>query len=489
MLSTPPPPWTETSHAAFRAGRARLRLTSCALSRSFARPYCPPRPSVMFHLPTRRISAWLPLSLVAFALLGSLMLVGVFQRFAEREDRAAFAALAQANAAFLEHSTLPKSEKMAAQLAQLLGVSVWFQQDSRRRGQVPADIPLDLPADAQPRSLGPLLAIGIALPGGETSSAIFFARPARPGSAVLLRPDTWITLAAFWLLAALFGILLARHVTRPLSQLARAVPLLATEQPLPPLPTARPDEIGQLARSFQAAHATVASERSRRTEAERLALLGRMATSLAHEVRNPLAAIRLHAQLLEGASDSERRLSQQLIESETARMEGLVSQWLHYARPTPPVLTPVDLDSVQRRTCQLLLPQAKHAGIRLIEATTPDGLPALVLGDADRLHQALSNLVLNALQATPTGGEVRLSLQADATHLCLEVLDTGPGFSPQALLSGGDPFFSEREGGMGLGLSVALDIARAHGGSLLWTHRADTQGAAVALRLPLATPT
>jgi signal transduction histidine kinase len=440
----------------------------------------------MFFFPSRRISAWLPLSLVAFALLGSLVLVWVFQRFAEREDRAAFAALAQANAAFLEHSTLPKSEKMAAQLAQLLGVSVWFQQADRRLGQAPPGLPLSLPADAQTRAVRPLLAIGIPLPDRDTSTAIFFARPARPASAVFLRPDTWITLALFWLLAALFGMIVARHVTRPLGQLARAVPLLATEQPLPPLPTNRPDEIGQLARSFQAAHDTVASERSRRTEAERLALLGRMATSLAHEVRNPLAAIRLHAQLLEGASDSERRLSQQLIESETARMEGLVSQWLHFARPTPPLLAAVDLASLQRRTCQLLLPQASHAGVRLIEAAAPDGPPPTVLGDPDRLHQALSNLVLNALQATPTGGEVRLSLRADADHLCLVVLDTGSGFSSTALVSGGDPFFSEREGGMGLGLSVARDIARAHGGSLIWSNRPDPPGAAVTLRFPLA---
>ncbi len=442
----------------------------------------------MSLLPTRRISAWLPLSLVAFALLGSLLLVWVFQRFAQREDRAALAALAQANAAFLEHSTLPKSEKMAAQLAQLLGVSVWFQQTAQRHGQAPSGLPATLSADGQVSAHGPLLVIGMPLSDGGAASALFFARPSRPSSAVLLRRDTWLTLAAFWLLAAVFGVLLARHVTRPLGQLARALPLLATDQALPPLPTERPDEIGQLALSFEAAHATVASERRRRTEAERLALLGRMATSLAHEVRNPLAAIRLHAQLLEGASDSERRVSQQLIESETARIEGLVSQWLHYARPSPPRLLPVNLHALQQRTCQLLQPQARHAGVHLVQASVVDDPSPMVLGDADRLHQALSNLVLNAIQATPAGGEVGLVLEADTAQLSLQVLDTGPGFSPDALLSGGDPFFTEREGGMGLGLTVARDIVSAHGGSLSWSNRSATGGAAVTLRLPLAPP-
>ena len=295
----------------------------------------------------RRISTWLPLSLLAVALLGSLMLVWVFLRFAEREDRTAFAALAQANAAFLEHSTLPHSEKMAAQLAKLLGVSVWFQQTSRLIGAAPPEVPADLPADPRPHRSGALQIIGIPLSGRDVPSSIFFARPARPGSAVFLRPDIWITLAAFWLLASFFGILIARHVTRPLSQLARAVPLLATDQALPDLPTGRKDEMGQLALSFQATHTALATERQRRTEAERLAILGRMAASLAHEVRNPLAAIRLHAQLLDGASEPERRLSHSLIESEATRIDSLVSQWLHFARPAPPALARGSPDQVR----------------------------------------------------------------------------------------------------------------------------------------------
>jgi signal transduction histidine kinase len=440
----------------------------------------------MSHSPTHRIATWLPLGIVAFALLGSLMLVAVFKRFAEREDRIAFTALAQANAAFLNQSTLPRSEQMADQLTQLLGLSVWFQQASQSIGNTPPNLPPTLTAEAQPHQINTLLVIGIPLPSSDPPISIFFARPARPGSAVFLRLDTWLTLAAFWLLAALFGILIARHVTRPLSQLAQAVPLLGQDQPLPPLPLNRTDEFGQLALSFQSTHTTLASERQRRTEAERLAILGRMATSLAHEVRNPLAAIRLHAQLLEGASEPERRQSQQLIESETARIEDLVSQWLHFARPSPPVLIPVNLATLQARTCQLLLPQATHAGVRLTPAPTPSA--PTVLGDPDRLHQALSNLILNAIQATPAGGKIELSLHPTDTHLTLQIEDTGPGFSPNALLHGSDPFFTEREGGMGLGLAVAREIAHAHRGDLCFQNQNPPPGALVTLTLPLSPP-
>jgi signal transduction histidine kinase len=424
-----------------------------------------------------RIATWLPLSLVAFALLGSAMLVWVFLRFAEREDRTSFTSLAQANAAFLKQSTLPKSEKMAAQLTTLLGVTVWFQQGTLQMGSAPAELPPNLTGLDHPQKIKGLLVIGIALPGDGQPISVYFARPARPSYAVFLRVDTWVILGAFWLLAALFGILIARHVTRPLTQLTQTVPLLAQDNPLPALPTHRSDEIGQLALSFQNAHTALASERQRRTEA---------ATSLAHEVRNPLAAIRLHAQLLEGATDSERRQSQQLIQSETARIEDLVSQWLHFARPSPPALVPVDLAAVQARTCQLLQPQATHAQVRLIPAS--DSSPPTVLGDPNRLHQALSNLVLNALQATPAMGVVRLDLQQTDTHLCLQVHDTGPGFSEEALLHGGDPFFSEREGGMGLGLAVALEITLAHHGSLTWENNDTPPGAVVTIRLPLPPP-
>ena len=462
----------------FLAGHHRRRQTSSLGSVPLPAPD-------MSRLPARRIAVWLPLCLLALVLLGSLVLVTLFQRFANREDRAAFLALAQANAAFLRHSTLPRSEKMASQLSQLLSVSVWFQSGSDHAGQPPQGLPLPFPADAETHTLQGLRVIGIPLDTAEgTPAAIFFARPSQPVATVFRRTDTWLALGTFWALTAVFGMLIARWVTRPLGQLAQAVPLLAAEQPLPALPTERSDEIGELARSFHSTHQTLATERDRRAQAERLALLGQMAAGLAHEVRNPLAAIRLHAQLLEGATDVERQQSQNLIESEATRIESLVSQWLHLARPSPPVLTPVDLTRLMEHTCRLLQPQAVHAAVSLKIAAAQDARAAIVMGDRDRLHQAFANVILNALQATPAGGAVRLLLHREQSRFALTVEDTGPGFSTSALEKGGQAFFSEREGGMGLGLAVALDICRAHGGDLEWSNREDGPGARVTLQLP-----
>jgi len=116
-------------------------------------------------------------------------------------------------------------------------------------------------------------------------------------------------LGVFWLLSAALGIWLARRVTRPLRLLAGALPHLGTENELPVVPSDRRDEIGQLARALITTHQTLNDERERRRAAERLALLGRMTASLAHEVRNTVAAIQMHAQLLEGASPEESAMS------------------------------------------------------------------------------------------------------------------------------------------------------------------------------------
>jgi signal transduction histidine kinase len=419
--------------------------------------------------------------MVGFTLIGSLLLVAFFQRAAAREERVAFLSLAQANAGFLDGSTLPQSEKMAAQLGEILGLRVWFANAQLdRQGPHP-----DAPADGQVHQIGDQWVSGQPLPA-HGGAVVYFGRPAFRGSAGLWRWDTWLALAGFWVLAALFGRLLAQRVTRPLGQLAAAIPHFQGDDPLPVLPTERTDEIGQLARSLHRTHLALATEKQRRQEAERLALLGRMATSLAHEVRNPLAAIRLHTQLLAGANETESAASRQLIESETTRIEALVSQWLHLARPQPPVRRRVDLARVLERVVALLRPQAEHAGVRLVVAQKL-GEAAWILGDPQRLSQALANVVLNAIQAMPHGGAVTLCLElgqlGGAPHR-LTVADEGPGFSARALEEAGQAFFSEREGGMGLGLAVAREVCLAHGGAVDWENR-PPQGAQVALRFPV----
>lgn len=427
-------------------------------------------------------------SITVFALAGSLALLLTFQRQADREERLSFEAQARANTAFLDRTPLPQSEQMAAQLGEVTAARVLFWSPAAstlvgsttdQANAAMLNVPLDGRVHVLPDGDW---AVARAYRGG---SRVYFLRQPPERLVALNRADTWGTLAAFWLLSLALGVWMARRVTRPLRTLAEALPQVGTDQPLPPVPTDRGDEIGQLARTLTITHETLRDERERRRMAERHALLGRMATSLAHEVRNPVAAIRLHAQLLDGAPPEEAAASRQLIESEAARIESLVSQWLRYARPAAPVLAPVDLEEVTRHAMDIMAPQARHAQVTLqFESAGPVHIQA----ERARLVQVLTNVLLNAIQAMPHGGKASITLAVKDSEACIAVKDEGPGFSSTAWERLGEPFYSEKEGGMGLGLTVSREICEAHGGTLTIAPPGPRPGASVVLTLPLVPP-
>ena len=201
-----------------------------------------------------------------------------------------------------------------------------------------------------------------------------------------------------------------------------------------------------------------ARERGRRAQSERLAMLGRVATSLAHDIKNPLASIQLHAQLLQpqGADDEK---AVKLIESESEVISGLVNQWLHLANPQPPRLVRLDAAECLRGVLQSLAPQAAHARVDIENGLTQ---PFWVMGDSQRLAQAFRNIVINAIQAMPRGGRLKIDREGDTLHFA----DSGAGFSAESLAHGTDLFFTEKEGGMGVGLNIVASIVQAHGGCL-----------------------
>jgi len=198
--------------------------------------------------------------------------------------------------------------------------------------------------------------------------------------------------------------------------------------------------------------------------AQRLAMLGQMATSLAHEVQNPVAAIRLHAELAGNAT----------IAGEAMTIESLVNQWMFLAKPEPPRKAPVALDELLADTVRTLTPLAEHARANI--AVT--GQAGKIDADARRMGQVFRNLITNAIQAMPTGGTLTI---AAADH-SITFHDTGPGFSATALARCPQMFYSEKEGGMGIGLSVAHEILKAHGGRLLLAN-GDKGGAIVTVQL------
>ena len=415
------------------------------------------------------IAWWMAGGMAAFVLAGSFALVWAFERHFEREERHSFEEIARGNARFLVRSRLPQSEHMATQLQEIIGASVffWNPETGRIVGK-----PTTRPGSAALRAAmhrgtqklpdGEWLTV---LPGSDGMRVVFLKSTAARVPA-LKRQDTWLVLGGFWALSLAMGLGLARRLTRPLGKLTSSLPYVGTDTELPPLPVHRRDEIGLLAETLTRTHQSLRDERERRKAAEKQAVLGRMTASLAHEVRNPVSAIRLHARLLDGAAPEDAALSRALIEDEAGRIEDLVSQWMSHARPGPPVLAEVDVRECLAQAIRLIEPQARHAGITISFRHNPAAAAPQIRADRSRLGQVFGNLLRNAIQAMPAGGEITAHVfdTGDAVETIIE--DRGKGFSESALARLGEPFFSEKEGGMGLGIAVAREICEAHGGRL-----------------------
>jgi two-component system sensor histidine kinase HydH len=237
------------------------------------------------------------------------------------------------------------------------------------------------------------------------------------------------------------------------------------------------------------------SEKHARAEAalkrrDRLAAMGELASTVAHEVRNPLNAVGMTAQRLrreflgtvpEGVparSEAEELLS--IMASETQRIERIVQQFLDYARP--PRLAPqsVDLGALVEDAAGRARPLAEARGVRL-EAVAPGVGTAVV--DPAQLRQALDNLVRNAVEATPAGGLVRLAARREAGGHAIEVADTGRGIGPDELPRIFDLYFTTKPEGTGVGLAVTQQIVTAHGGTIEVGSRPG-EGTTMTVRLP-----
>jgi signal transduction histidine kinase len=446
--------------------------------------------------------------MLLFVVAGSIVLALWIHASARRDSRTVFAKLAQTNADFIRSARLPANERVAESIGRVLNMQVFFRHGSWemvpgegggmhfRQGkelvpppQGPLAAQTDLiralrPSDGIIRAGGSHEAIAVAV---EKETTLIVVRRVEPALSFLLQPRTLLVLGAFWLLSVGLAWALTDRLVRPLRLIAERLPHIEDDAE-PNLPgSERPDEIGQLARAYLETRAQLADERERREKIERLALLGRMATGLAHEIHNPLAAIRMHAQLIDSTPEAElpaaTRTSLPVLLGEAARIEGLVNQWMFLARPAPPQTAAADLSALVANVVRALTPQAAHAQVELIDRTTT-GLWAKV--DARRITQAIGNVVLNAIHAMPGGGAVTIEGSAGEV-VRLSFRDTGAGFSERALAHHAELFFSEKEGGMGIGLSVTSEILRAHGGSLTVAN-APEGGAIVTFLLPALPP-
>jgi signal transduction histidine kinase len=228
----------------------------------------------------------------------------------------------------------------------------------------------------------------------------------------------------------------------------------------------------------------LAHAESARMSSERLAAAGVLAAGLAHEVRSPLNAIGLAAQRLEraGSEQPDCREFAGRIRQEVRRLEGVLQEFLEFARPVSEKRERVELARLASEVVELLRPEAEGRNVRL----ELDPGTAEVRADPEAVRRAMINLLKNAVQASPEGGDVRIAVDRDGARGRFRVLDRGPGIEPGAEERLFDAFFTTRTSGSGLGLSLVKRIAEEHGGSCSLSNRPDG-GAEACLWLPTAT--
>jgi signal transduction histidine kinase len=249
------------------------------------------------------------------------------------------------------------------------------------------------------------------------------------------------------------------------------------------LPTLAPTgerELDRLVGALNAAGARLAKERQRASAAERLAAIGHLAAGLAHEIRNPIAAMRLKAENALAGDDEARRVAAlRSILEQIGRLDALLRDLLAMTQRREPRIADVELAAFIDRTMKPLreLAAAKNVKLDVGDVEETGSRPQF---DAEQMQRALDNLVLNALQSTSSTVTVEAERRGD--HLCLRVRDTGHGIPATIRERLFEPFVTARPDGTGLGLAIVREIARSHGGDARYVPTA--RGAIFEIEVP-----
>ncbi len=276
------------------------------------------------------------------------------------------------------------------------------------------------------------------------------------------------------LLAILLSSWAAARVTRPVEQLAHAAQEVAAGNWNARVDVLGADELGQLADSFNRMTTELLGQKERLMQAERVAAWRELARRLAHELKNPLFPLQLTVENLVRARQQTPeqfeevfRESSRTLLAEIANLKGIIGRFSEFSKMPQPKLQRVQVNEVIRGVVQLFQAQLEGPGRAKISCELQlDPRLEPVPADAELLHRAISNLVLNAMDAMPQGGTLTLRTRDEGGGVVIEVADTGAGLTPEECERIFTPYYTSKQHGTGLGLAIVQSVVSDHGGRI-----------------------
>jgi signal transduction histidine kinase len=304
-----------------------------------------------------------------------------------------------------------------------------------------------------------------------------------------------IEVAAIIFVFAVFGVsVLSYYLLRPVRELVAATNLMAEGNLNQEIPLRSRDELGDLTRSFNHMVKNIARIQNELIRSEKLISLGRLSAGVAHEIRNPLNAMKgaiVHIQRRRPGDPLIEEYTH-LVSEEIDRLNCFVTDFLHFARQPQPKPVPTDINQLILSTQSLFAKQADEKDIRLVNRLDPHLPPVSV--DPNQMEQVFINVLINAMDALPSGGEIAFSSLirdnpgngSGPGQVRIEIRDNGIGIAEAHVQDVFEPFFSTKESGTGLGLPLSLGIVESHQGrmTLLSGHES---GTVVVIELPVKT--
>ena len=285
---------------------------------------------------------------------------------------------------------------------------------------------------------------------------------------VIIRFIPYFLLSWFFIAAAL-GYALAKGVMRPIKEFTQGARAIAEGDLDQYIPVRTRDEIGRLAQAFNDMAQELKETRAIQEElrkSERLVTVGEIAAGIAHEIRNPLGVIKNSAQTMKEKKmkkEEEKELLNFIIE-ESERLEKVVRDFLQLARLPRPHKKEIKMKELLERILAVLSGEFKKRNIKLVKDFPYND--CYFSCDPEQFHQLFLNLILNALEAMPEGGELFVGLKSENGRMEINIKDTGRGIPPEIIDKIFEPFFTTRSDGTGLGLSIVSKIVKFHRGEI-----------------------